>query len=434
MTTPTLTAFRVGDRYVAVRLHVTATALPPSNPMHLAILLDTSGSMDGPRIAAVKKTLHAALDLFQPTDRLTLVCFDDVATTVCRGLSMTETGKERFVSRVERITTQGCTDLSAGLEKLLMEQDDERPYTGLVVLTDGHINRGITSAVGLRDMVSGLDAGPVTALGYGAEHNRTLLRDLAVRSRGAYTFVDSDETLPVVMGDLVGGQRSRVLQEAVITIDGQPNWTSVELDGDGARHVVGDIVPDRDYWIVFENADSPAAHPLTVTLTAASGPAEGSPVTLEIPTEAEDVTNMAAIQVLRCRVAAVSAIVTNALEMGHGPEDAFHVRLTNLRNELAAYDASAPLVLRLRAQVAELLDAIEHAPVPNPWGASTPSAVLARLASNTAQISLQRGVVSASIGDPIASATMFSSPVQREASNTCRRNYNRDPQTPPQTP
>jgi hypothetical protein len=404
--------------------------------MHLAILLDTSGSMDGSRIDAVKRTLHAARDLFQPTDRLTLVCFDDVATTVCRGLSMTESGKERFYERVDRITTKGCTNLSAGIEKLLMEQEDDRPYTGLVVLTDGHINRGITSAVGLRDMVSGLDAGPVTALGYGAEHNRTLLRDLAVRTRGAYTFVDSDEVLPVVMGDLVGGQRSRVLQGAAIEIDGQPNWLSAELDGDGARHVIGDIVPDRDYWIVFENADQPAAHPLTVTLTAAVGLAES--VTMEIPDEATDVTGGAAtLQVLRCRVAAVSAAVTNALESGQRPEDAYSFRLTVLREELATVSPVDPLVLRLRAQVAELLEAIEHAPEVNAWidgGATTPTTVLARLASNTAQLSLQRGVASASIGDPIQPATMFSSPVQREASNTCRRNYNRDPQGSPRTP
>lgn len=426
MTATSLDAYRIDSRYVAVRLHATAPPDQTDRTLHLAILLDTSGSMEGPRLDAVKRTLHAARDMFRPTDRVTLVCFDDVATTVAAGLLMDESGKERFYERVDRITTQGCTNLSVGIEALLTEQTTTAPYTGLILLTDGHVNRGVSSTTGLRSMVSGLGVAlPVTALGYGAEHNRTLLRDLALRSRGAYTFVDSDETLPVVMGDLMAGQRSCVLQQAVVAIDGQPNWVSVELDGDGLRHVVGDIVPDREYWIVFENPDAPASHPLTVTLTAAKGlPA---PVAAELAEET-DATGCAEIQVLRCRVAAVSAAVTNALESGQKPEDAYRVRLVALRDELDTVTTIAdPLILRLRAQVAELLEAIEQQP--NMWG-STPTDMLARLASNTAQLSLQRGVASASVDDPNMLSMMFSSPVQREASNTCRQAYNRDPQTP----
>lgn len=452
MTTPTLYAYRLGNRYVAARIRVDSAVggIQEDKPLHLAILLDTSGSMEGERMIAVKRTLHAAMDLFQPTDRVTLVCFDDVATVVAAGLRMDDVGKEQFASRVERITTQGCTNLSAGIEALLTEQLASRPYTALVILTDGHINRGVSSNTGLQSMITGLGGSlPVTALGYGADHNRTLLRDIALRSRGAYTFVDSDETLPVVMGDLIGGQRSVAFRRVAVSIAGQPNWVSAELDGDGARHVVGDIVPDRDYWVVFENPDEPAHAPLEISLTAVPT----LPHLIHANIEASDNPAIQE-QVFRCRVAAVSAAVTNALERTAPVEEAYQNRLNALRDEMSAEALTSPLVLRLRAQVAELLEAITAAPVPA-WGApsptsgsfpavwgspsmgmspggfgvSTPTAVLARLASNTAQLSLQRGVASASVdpdaGDPsvIAPATMFSSPFQLRSSTTCRTNY-----------
>jgi hypothetical protein len=447
---PAFSAYRLGNRYVAARLRVPA---PPvgtqqDKSLHLAFLLDTSGSMEGDRLSSVKRTLASARDLFSPTDRVTLVCFDDMATTVAAGLLMDDSGTHRFYNRVERITTQGCTNLSAGIEKLLTEQSADRPYTALVILTDGHINRGVTLNAGLQTMIAGLGGHiPVTTLGYGAEHNRTLLRDIALRSRGAYTFVDSDETLPVVMGDLMAGQRSTVLRRATVSIEGQPNWTSAELDGNRSQHLVGDIVPDRDYWIVFENADEPAHADLQLTLTAATELPGAIEANIEEP-PAELVPEVTA-QVFRCRVAGVSAAVTNALEQNMRPEEAYRVRLTRLQDELDAAEIS-PLILRLRAQVTELLAAIDAVPVtpapssqnvwgvaapsPGGFGTSTPTAMLARLASNTAQLSLQRGVASASASasidpasasDPIASANMFSSPVQRLASNTCRTNYNR---------
>ena len=456
MTIPTLNAYRVGGRYVAVRLHVPGSLEPrtsSSTPLHLAILLDISGSMEGPRLDAVKRTLRAARDMFQATDRVTLIVFDDAATTIAAGLRMTAEGKDRFYERLERITAQGCTNLSAGLEKLLeVQQTVEEPYTGLIILTDGHINRGIVSNTGLRTLVTGLADGflPVTALGYGAEHNRTLLRDLALRSRGAYTYVDSDETLPIVMGDLLAGQRCRVLQRASVdldVVDGDMGWTSAELDGDGARHVIGDVVPDRDYWVVYQNNATPPPQrttAMTVTLRSLTLD-DGAPVTTEVlevaNTEAEE-------QVLRCRVAAVSAAVTNLLERSERPEDAYRIQLLAMRTAIESRpQPHSPLLHRLRAQIAELLEAMAAVPEqpddavtpPGAWASPSPpgpnSVMLARLSSNTAQLSLQRGVSTSTsvsdIGDP-APVAMFSSPVQVAASTTCRTNYrNRSPSPSP---
>ena len=48
----------------------------------IVVLLDRSGSMDGPRLYAAKSALLALVDRLDPTDTLGVVAFDDTAQVV----------------------------------------------------------------------------------------------------------------------------------------------------------------------------------------------------------------------------------------------------------------------------------------------------------------------------------------------------------------
>ena len=61
----------------------------------------------------------------------------------------------------------------------------------------------------------------------GQQHHA--LRDLALRSRGAYTFIDNDEILPVATGDLISGLREEAVRGAALTVP--EGWACAELDG-----------------------------------------------------------------------------------------------------------------------------------------------------------------------------------------------------------
>jgi hypothetical protein len=385
---PLLTAFR-NSTHLGVKIRAAApTAV--LKPINIALLVDTSGSMEDERLDAVKRTLHAARALFCADDQLTMVTFDDGATVVADHLRMDDTGLQQFYGAVDAVQAKGSTNLSAGIEQLLVLQRE--PYDAVMVLTDGHINEGIVSAVGLRSMMFGVGHFPITSIGYGADHNRVLLRDLATASRGAYVFVDSESTLPAALGDMIGGLRTELYKDVVLRVPS--GWTCCENDSEGASYRLGNIVPDRDYWVVFEGRNAESA-PITLT-AGVSDIAETDRVMVSDCQELHE-------QVLRCRVAKAIVAASDRMEQRRaiGPEIA---ALVEEFKALPEFMLSRPLVLRMQAQLVEILDA--------PHIAAPSTELLARMSSGGAYLSTQRGV--SCVSDP--QCHTFSSPSQRAAS------------------
>ena len=398
-----ITAVRNND-YLGICIRAAAAV---DKPVNLAFLIDVSESMSGERLTAVKKTLHCARDIFRAEDRVTVVTFGEDAKVVTNNLLLAADGMDHFYAAIDAIGTAGCTNLSAGIEALLTLQNRESPFDAVMLLTDGVVNRGITSGVGLRTMAQGLGQLPITALGYGADHNRVLLRDLALMSRGAYVFIDAESLLPTVMGDLIGGVRTEVLKNASIQVPA--GWDCCEVGGDGNSYRVGNVVSGRDYWAVFRkkvSGDPIDAAPLVlVTGRAEVGRIEHVPIS-----GCQDLQE----QVLRARVGRAIVDASDRMEqrMTIGPE----VRaLAAEFDTLSAEMLCRPLVLRMKAQLAEILDVN---PVMDMNSLPPPNAVLARMSSGGACLSVQRGVIGIA-EDP----ALFSSSTQRATSSQVQSQY-----------
>jgi hypothetical protein len=392
----TLQAFSC-DGYLAVRVRSDAPA--PERPLRIAFLLDVSDSMSGERLDAVKRTLHAARPLFIETDRITVITFGDSAHLLSRDHVMDDGGLDTFYSAIDAIITNGCTNLSAALEML---HGLRGTWDAVLLLTDGMINMGITSTSGLTAMATGIGSMPFYTLGYGADHNRELLRDLSLGSRGSYTFVDSDEMLPVAMADTITGLRTEVLRDAVITV---PNdYVCQEVGSRStALYKVGGVVPGRDYWAIFTGWQ---AGPVRLGSTTDFEP-------IEAPIIASDSLEIRE-QIWRCRVARAMTEATQARDAA-APLRALQAEMDGIDEDLKA----RPLMLRMRGQIAELLASIEQeqARAPTLW--VPPDAdTTTRLFSNVVYYANQRGTQA--VDDP---SNFFSSPTQRVSSQTCRANY-----------
>ena len=426
----TITAFRLNDT-LAVRVRAAAEE---DRPLRLALLLDISESMAGERLTAVKRTLAAARSLWQPEDRTTLVTFGERGTSVLVDHLMDPAGVEAFYTAVDALHVDGCTNLSSGLEEIATATAG-RNYDALVILTDGQVNRGLTGTAGLQMMTLGLGL-PATTLGYGEDHNRVLLRDIALRSHGSYVYCDSDETLPVAIGQLIGELRTRVTARASLDVTGDV-WTCAELGGP----VIGSIVPDRDYWSVWTASTAGTAPTVTYTADGVS-----SEIVVQGLVAEADEAALVKEQSLRARVASTLKVVADALETGR-PADV--APLTALEAEIAAETTefrARGLVLRLLGELAEIRAELERRPAPStpplgPVGGIRrmnarayspppgPARLMARLSSQTAYLSTQRGVSSQAPDED-----MFSSPAIRQTSRAVRAHYSRRSPSPAHDP
>ena len=391
-----LTAYQNSD-YLAVRIRAEARG---SKPIRIAFLVDISDSMNGERLDCVKKTLRAARGLFEEGDRLSMVTFGSAAAVMANNIGLD--GLDEFYRSVEALTTAGGTNLSAGIEKLLGLFLSE--LDAVVLLTDGHINQGMTSTVALCAMMRGLGLGssgsgssgfsvPITALGYGPDHNQQLMRDLGLRSRGSYIFVDSESMMPAAMGDLISGLRTEVLKGASLQVPA--GLESCEYDSAsaiiGASYYVGSIVPDRDYWTVFrKRVGVTEVTPIVLT-------GSGSYTETLAWCGVSDCYDLKE-QVLRCRVAAAMlAVDKNQIE----------ALVEEIRAMPAEFQAR-PLVLNMIGRLADAVNICSAPPAP---------AGLARMISGGAYLSVQRGVTS------VAEDNTFSSPNQRHSSQHTQAVY-----------
>jgi hypothetical protein len=357
--------------------------------------------MNGERLTCVKRTLHAARGLFAEGDRITMVTFGSAAAVLANNVGYD--GLDAFYGAVDALTTAGGTNLSAGIEKLA-SISVPGSYDALVLLTDGQINQGVLSTAALGAMIQSMCASPITALGYGPDHNQILMRDLGLRSRGSYIYVDSESMMPAAMGDLISGVRTEVLQWARIHVpiglecceygsgsgSGSSGSSGSSSNIIGSSYYVGNIVPDRDYWAVFRKRNAVEVTP--IELTSASGFRE----TLAWcgVSDCYDLKE----QVLRCRVA--TAMLTS-------DKNQIESLIEEIRASTAEFQAR-PLTVNMLGRLVDAAQICNAPPAP---------AALARMISGGAYLSVQRGVTS------VGETNTFSSPRQRMTSQQTQAVY-----------
>lgn len=410
-------AFQLASEHLVVRVHAETAAETVTRPLYLAFLLDISDSMAGERLTALKRTLHAARELWISEDRVTIVTFGNVGAV--RLLDHPMNNLTTFYEVIDGITTNGCTNLSSGIEALLQSNNTiglepeallsrtTNRWDAVILLTDGQVNMGVTSTTGLYAMARGIGPQSYYAIGYGADHNRRLLSRLAIQSRGSYTYADSDEVLPVAIGDILSGLRTEVQHAVRVTVPA--GFVCAEYGAPATNtYEMGNLVADRDYWVIFQgrttnNSDAEVSvQSTTDTVTMAVMPSANNDTLQE--------------QVLRYRVANVLAAIADGIEDGHCDT----AELTALQADIDGLTDSMrmrPLVLRMIGQVADAVEATARQTIQLQ---PPSSALLSAMSSGAAYLSIQRGTQSAEDPD------VFSSPKQRMSSSTVRNRFRGD--------
>jgi Ca-activated chloride channel family protein len=181
--------------YALLTIEMPPEAQPSRRPVDLALVMDRSNSMRGPRLEQAKA---AALELaahLQPGDRLAVVAFHNRAEVVWP-LSPAEE-RHRLHSRLATLEAGGGTEIYRGL--LLGFQELFRARRAgasahLILLTDGRTYGDEDRCRELAEQARQVGIG-ISAFGIGEDWNDELLDEIAARSGGISGYITSPEEI-----------------------------------------------------------------------------------------------------------------------------------------------------------------------------------------------------------------------------------------------
>lgn len=158
-------------------------------PINFCMVLDRSGSMDGPKMDNLKKAVMELIATLRPEDLVSVVVFDETAEVIVP--SQPAADKAALNHRVEAMRVQGGTAMSTGLELGMNElrkgiAPDRASY--VLLLTDGQTWGDEDQCRAIAQMLGQMGA-QITALGLGDEWNEKLLDDLAAATQGTSDYI-----------------------------------------------------------------------------------------------------------------------------------------------------------------------------------------------------------------------------------------------------
>lgn len=194
----------LANRYVAAgssspavaRLRI-GTVTPPETEkpqVNLALVVDTSGSMEGRPIEDAREASMAMIDALAEGDRLAVVVFHSKAELLLPSTPIDADNRAEIKARLKAMKAQGTTDMASGLQMGLDQVSmnlEPRGINRIVLLGDGVPNeegmiRGMAASAGAQGVT-------ITALGLGLDYNESLMGAVAQVSGGRFHYIERSE-------------------------------------------------------------------------------------------------------------------------------------------------------------------------------------------------------------------------------------------------
>lgn len=183
---------------VRLAMKVPAVGRSAQQPLHLTVLLDTSGSMEREdRAASVRSALGVLVSLLGPADRLTLIGFARQPRLLAEQVPGDQANS--VLEQIARTPSEGGTNLEEALKlaaELAQRGYDAAAQNRIVLLTDGAANLGNANPSALAARVESVRQQGIAfdACGVGLDGmDDTVLEALTRKGDGRYYVLDSPE-------------------------------------------------------------------------------------------------------------------------------------------------------------------------------------------------------------------------------------------------
>ena len=206
--------------YILIEAMPTSAAPGVPQPVNFSLVLDRSGSMAGEKLRQMKAAANLIVDRLGDQDLLSVVAFDDSSDVIVpSGPVIDSLALKRKINSIdERGGTHMSTGIRAGLQELQRGFSASR-VNRLLLLTDGQTWEDQEDCEALAEQCRGLGIPMnVMGLGLGGDWDPRLLEDLAQRSAGEWTIIDTPENASVVFANILQAMQGTAVSNATLTM------------------------------------------------------------------------------------------------------------------------------------------------------------------------------------------------------------------------
>lgn len=232
-------ALLVGDQETTLGVWVDAPEVTQQHehvPVDLALVIDTSGSMQGAKIENARAAARTLIESLKDGDIVSVDRFDDEAKPVIPSTVIDAQSRSKIESVVAELGTGGSTNMFDGLalgEAHVARAPETHSVRRVVVISDGQANVGPASPAELGQLAErGVKFhAQVTALGVGNDYSEQTLNALAVRSSGRLYHIDQPEEMVSMLKHELDLLQSTVASDAFVEVVPAPGVQLISADG-----------------------------------------------------------------------------------------------------------------------------------------------------------------------------------------------------------
>ena len=194
-----------------------------SPPLNICIVLDTSTSMSGSRLDAVKETAGHLIQALKPEDILSIVGFNDrpeVIVPATRGLDI-----KKVEAKITQLAARGGTEIFKGLQeglKQVSKNISPSYISHLILITDGRTYGDEEACLQLANEASERGI-TISGLGIGHEWNDKFLDEIAKRTGGSSAFASHPHSIREFLKTKFGQMNTTFANNVTLEFTTDPN-------------------------------------------------------------------------------------------------------------------------------------------------------------------------------------------------------------------
>jgi len=189
------------ETYLMVEVRGADAAPKASTPVNLSLVIDRSGSMKGKRLESAIAGAKQAISHLRDGDRVSVIAFDQAATTIVPTVKLDSTTRADALAQVEKLGLGGNTCISCGIDLARTSLGEASDMARrILLLSDGEANVGVKDISGFEKLARAAQADDVsiTTIGVGDDYDPRALTALARESNGQHSYAKDEVAMPAI--------------------------------------------------------------------------------------------------------------------------------------------------------------------------------------------------------------------------------------------